>query len=283
MSDADTTTADLPPETPGWVDDARAVRAEDLRDPSEVPRRSPRSISDRARACFQAPHFPHASAFYQLLDHHDLAYVGEIETSPTGEHAENDTKRTWRSEELKIVAHGPTTYPEEDSHPYISYLKLDGPATAVVAFVEDLLDVCERIKRELPAPALLEHADAAFEAGEPVPDEHRLVDRGRAATVVDHVAPPENDGDEAATDDGDDEPPADDAETAPTPRQAVPETCAVCGNTPVSPRHAHRVFPNLDERKSGLVEQALEADLWFCAHCPAIIGGDERPVGGGDG
>ena len=185
--------------TPGWVDDSRAVRAEDLRDAADPPNYCPNSVPAPARASFQLPTFPHASAFYQLLARHDLAYAGEFETR-TDTYAD-DTERIWYSEELKIRAHGKTARPEAVGHTHVSYLKLHGAAAAVVAFVEDLFDVCKHIKRELRAPARVEHADAV-DRGERVPDENRLVGRGRAATVVRLLSPPDEDDDAGATEAG---------------------------------------------------------------------------------
>ncbi len=64
--------------------------------------------------------------------------------------------------------------------------------------------------------------------------------------------------------------------------EPAPRTCAGCGNTPVSPRHAHTVYPNLGAEKAEAVEKALAAGMWICVHCPAVIGSDGRPAGGED-
>jgi hypothetical protein len=159
------------PETPAWVDDTRAVRDDDLRSPSDVEAVCRDCITDAARASYQLVEPAHTSAWYQLLDRHGFGRgVGEDE-------------RVWGADGGVVVrAHGDSVGPDTDG--YLSYLEVRGPAPAVRAFVEDLLDVATYIKRELRAPALVEDADAAQEAGERVPEAARLVDGDRAAETV---------------------------------------------------------------------------------------------------
>jgi len=159
------------PETPAWVDDTRAVRDADLRDLHMIDDVCVECIDDPARASYQLVEPAHASAWYQLLDRHGFARaVGEDE-------------RVWGGDGgLVVRAHGQSV--DADADRFLSYLEVRGPAPAVRAFVEDLLDVVKYIKRELRAPALVEDADAAQEAGERVPDADRLVDRDRAAETV---------------------------------------------------------------------------------------------------
>lgn len=162
---------DPDPETPAWVDVSRAVRDADLRDLHMIDDVCVECIDDPARASYQLVDPAHASAWYQLLDRHGFA------------RALGEDERVWGGDGgLLAHAHGDSVDPDTDRH--ISYLKVRGPAPAVRAFVEDLLDVATHIKRELRAPALVEDADAAQEAGERVPDADRLVDRDRAAETV---------------------------------------------------------------------------------------------------
>jgi len=162
---------DPDPETPAWVDDTRAVRDADLPHLHMIDDVCVGCIDDRARASYQLVDPAHASAWYQLLDRHGFA------------RALGEDERVWGGDGgLLARAHGDSVDPDTDRH--ISYLDVSGPAAGVRAFVEDLLDVATHIKRELRAPALVEDADAAQEAGERVPDVDRLVDRDRAAETV---------------------------------------------------------------------------------------------------
>jgi hypothetical protein len=159
------------PETPAWVDDTRAVRDADLRDLHMIDDVCVECIDDPARASYQLVEPAHASAWYQLLDRHGFA------------RALGEDERVWGGDGgLVVRAHGQSV--DADADRFLSYLEVRGPAPAVRAFVEDLLDVVKYIKRELRAPALVEDADAAQEAGERVPDADRLVDRDRAAETV---------------------------------------------------------------------------------------------------
>jgi len=167
---------DPDPETPAWVDDSRAIRGGDLRDPTDIDAVCANCVTDASRAVYQSVEFAHTSAWYQLLDRHGF-----------GRSVETDTDRIWGADAgLTVRAHGQSTDPETKEH--LSYLESTGPADAVAGFVRDLLDLAPYIKRVLRAPSLVEHADAAQDAGEPVPDAHRLVDRGRAAETVSRLA-----------------------------------------------------------------------------------------------
>jgi hypothetical protein len=167
----------LPAETPRWVDNTRALRDGDLRDRGAVDATCPDCVTDAARASYQLVEFPHASAFYQLLNRHGCG-------SAVGDH-----ERVWAADGgLTARAHGQSTDPTTNK--YLSYLAVRGPAPAVRAFVEDLLDVATYMKRELRAPALVEHADAAQETGGRVADADRLVGRDRAAAIVSRLPAP---------------------------------------------------------------------------------------------
>jgi hypothetical protein len=167
---------DPDPETPAWVDDSRAIRGGDLRDPTDIDAVCANCVTDASRGVYQSVEFAHTSAWYQLLDRHGF-----------GRSVETDADRIWGADGgLVVRAHGQSTDPETNE--YLSYLEITGPADAVASFVHDLLDLAPYIKRELRAPSLVEHADAAQDAGEPVPDAHRLVDRERAAKTVSHLA-----------------------------------------------------------------------------------------------
>jgi len=167
---------DPDPETPAWVDDSRAIRGDDLRDPTDIDAVCANCVTDASRAVYQSVDFAHTSAWYQLLDRQGFARS-----------VETDTDRIWGADAGLIVrAHGKSTDPETKE--YLSYLEITGPADAVAGFVRDLLDLASQIKRELRAPSLVKHADAAQDAGEPVPDAHRLVDRKRAAETVSRLA-----------------------------------------------------------------------------------------------
>ena len=173
--DADTTETDTEPETepetPAWVDDSRAVRDPDLRDPSDIDTMCRDCLTDAARASYQCVAPAHTSAWYQLLDRHGFGRaVGEDE-------------RVWGADGgLVVRAHGQSVDPDDDTH--LSYLVISGSAADVSAFVEDLIDVTASVKRELRAPSLVEDADAAQVAGDRVPEDARLVNSDRAAETV---------------------------------------------------------------------------------------------------
>jgi len=173
-------TDDLPdPDTPAWVDDTVAVRRDDLLAEDGFTAPCLDCLDEHARAVYQLPYFPHASAYFQLLDRHGLRY---FEGGRKG--------ARWIAESgLRVEPDGSADISAE-RYPSVSYLTARGSPEDVAAFVEDLFTVVKRIKRELRAPSLREHADAAgdFEA---VDDEQRLVGRAPAAEVVGNVWPKE--------------------------------------------------------------------------------------------
>jgi len=139
------------PETPSWVDDTVAVTREDVT-PSCGHPLSDRAIPDvdEARAHYRLPDFPHESAYYQLLDRHDLKFAGErTETvvNDTTTHKELFATR----DGLKIQS---KDYRNEDGRlPVVSYLWVEGPTEDVADFVIDLLDAAYSIKAEFRPPA----------------------------------------------------------------------------------------------------------------------------------
>jgi hypothetical protein len=165
------------PETPAWVDDTAGLIREDL-SPETPPAGKCRNCIDvPARAVYQTVTVPHTSAWFQLLERHDLAHVGR-EPQQFG-----DGSR-WlyiNSAGLGLEVDGDVTEPGD---PYASYVTARGPADSVAGFVRDLLDLADWIKRELCAPAPKPAADAAKADSRAVPDDERLVERDRAAAVV---------------------------------------------------------------------------------------------------
>ena len=164
------------PETPVWVDDTVAIRRGDLLAEDGFTPPCLNCLDEQARAVYQLPYFPHASAYFQLLDRHGLRCF-EVDRGDG----------LWIADSgLRVEAEGSADISAE-RHPSVSYLTARGSPEDVAAFVEDLTTVVKRIKRELRAPSLREHADAAgnFAA---VDDEQRLVDRATVAEVVDNVS-----------------------------------------------------------------------------------------------
>lgn len=139
------------PETPAWVDDTVAVTKEDVT-PSCGHPLSDRAIPhvNEARAVYYLPDFPHESAYYQLLDRHDLKFAGErTETvvNDTTTHKEFFATR----DGLRIIS---KDYRNEDGRlPKASYLTVEGPTEDVADFVIDFLDVAYSIKTEMRPPA----------------------------------------------------------------------------------------------------------------------------------
>lgn len=165
------------PDTPAWVDDTVALRRGDLLAEDGFTPPCLNCLDEQARAVYQLPNFPHASAYFQLLDRHGLRCFegdrgGDIWIADSG---------------LRVEPEGCVDITDARQYPTVSYLTARGAPEDVAAFVEDLLTVVKRIKRELRAPSLREHADAAgnFAA---VDDEQRLVDRATVAEVVDNVS-----------------------------------------------------------------------------------------------
>jgi hypothetical protein len=140
------------PETPAWVDDTVAVTKGDVT-PSCGHPLSDRAIPhvNEARAVYQLPRFPHESAYYQLLDRHDLKFAGErTEDDLVGDTTTD--KGCWATRDGLTVT--TDNYHNEDGRPpKASYLTVEGPTEDVADFVVDLLDLAYRIKRELRPPA----------------------------------------------------------------------------------------------------------------------------------
>lgn len=165
------------PETPAWVDDTAGLIREDL-SPETPPAGKCRNCIDvPARAVYQTVTVPHTSAWFQLLERHDLAHVGR-------EPRQFSDGSRWlyiNSAGLGLEVDGDVTEPGD---PCASYVTARGPADSVAEFVRDLLDLADWIKRELCAPAPKPVADAAKADSRAVPDDERLVERDRAAAVV---------------------------------------------------------------------------------------------------
>ncbi len=165
------------PETPAWVDDTAGLTREDL-SPETPPAGKCRNCIDvPARAVYQTVTVPHTSAWFQLLERHDLAHVGR-------EPRQFSDGSRWlyiNSAGLGLEVDGDVTEPGD---PCASYVTARGPADSVAGFVRDLLDLADWIKRELCAPAPKPVADAAKADSRAVPDDERLVERDRAAAVV---------------------------------------------------------------------------------------------------
>jgi hypothetical protein len=141
---------------------------------------------DVARASYQFATFAEPTVWYQLVDRHGLRLVDEPAPGAS-ERSQPEGCGLVAPDGLVVEITGTST----DADPALSYLDVRGPAGAVEAFVDDLLDAAEYVKRELRAPALVDVADAAEERGERVGDRDRLVDRGRAASVVRRLPAPD--------------------------------------------------------------------------------------------
>lgn len=165
------------PDTPAWVDDTAGLIREDL-SPETPPAGKCRNCIDvPARAVYQTVTVPHTSAWFQLLERHDLAHVGR-------EPRQFSDGSRWlyiNSAGLGLEVDGDVTEPGD---PCASYVTARGPADSVAEFVRDLLEVADWVKRELRAPAPKPVADAAKADSRAVPDDERLVERDRAAAVV---------------------------------------------------------------------------------------------------
>jgi len=162
------------PDTPAWVDDTIAVRRDDLLAEDGFAPPCLNCLDEQARAVYQLPYFPHASAYFQLLDRHGLRCF------------EGDRGGVWIADSgLRVEPEG-VDITDRRQRPTVSYLTARGSPEDVAAFVKDLFTVVKRIKRELRAPSLREHADAAGDFAA-VDDEQRLVGRAPAAEVVGNV------------------------------------------------------------------------------------------------
>jgi hypothetical protein len=187
--DDTTDEAKLPPETPTWIDDARGLIRDDLRpgadDIDDLQFRCEAHIENLARGVFNIVALPNDSAWFQLLERHDLVLTdGEFQTLPVERETGVSGKQVWHWRNcngLQLKVDGDV---QEREHTFISYLTIRGPEQAVTSFTEDLLTLAEWIKRELRAPSPIAVANAAQESGERVPDDERLVDRDRTADVV---------------------------------------------------------------------------------------------------
>lgn len=132
-----------------------------------------------ARAAFEIVDFEAKDEYLQLLAEHGLRLV---DTTPADE-----TRFGTYAEYTYVAPDGLRV--QEKRHVgkdrfYASYLNISGPAGATTEFTEGVLSTATRIKRELRALSLVEHADAADDDGRRVHDEHRLIPRERSAEVV---------------------------------------------------------------------------------------------------
>ena len=184
----------LPPDTPAWVDDTVARTREDLTPDSPPASRCPSCVSEYARAAYHCAEFPHTSAFYQLIERHDLALAGVFEENDTTLPDVGDDDEVWIARGgLTVIVSNGIRDSAGDGWPMASYVDVEGPADAVASFVEDMLTLAVRIKRELRAPSLEADANDAQREGRRVPERERLVSREHAAGVVSRL-PSRGDG-----------------------------------------------------------------------------------------
>jgi hypothetical protein len=187
--DDDDDEAQPPQETPAWIDDARGLIRDDLTptggDIADLQFRCETNIENLARGVFNIVALPNDSAWFQLLERHGLILVdGEFSTLPIERKTGLSGNQVWHWRNcngLQLKVNGDV---QERNDAYISYLNIRGPEQAVTSFTEDLLTLATWIKRELRAPSPIDIANTAQESGERVPNDERLVDRGRTANVV---------------------------------------------------------------------------------------------------
>jgi hypothetical protein len=185
----------LPPETPDWVDDTIARTRADLTPETPPAIRCRDCVDEFARAVYQCAGFPHTSAFYQLLERHELAFAGAFEESdPDLPDVGGDDEVWLRRDGLAVIVVNGIRDSDADRWPMASYVTVKGPSEGVASFVEDLLTLAVQIKRELRAPSLESDANAAQREGKRVPDSARLVSHSLAAEVVSRL--PARGGDE---------------------------------------------------------------------------------------
>lgn len=179
----------LLPDTPEWVDDTVARTRGDLTPDSTPATRCPNCVGEFARAAYQCAEFPHTSAFYQLIERHELALAGVFKETDTTLPDVGDDDEVWVSRDgLAVIVSNGIRDSSADRLPMASYVDVEGPAESVASFVEDMLTLAVQVKRELRAPSLESDADAARRKGTRVPDNDRLIERNFAAGVVSRLS-----------------------------------------------------------------------------------------------
>jgi hypothetical protein len=179
-TDTDTDTQpEVPPETPAWIDDSRGLIREELKGSDEL---SFSETEDRAHASYNIVTLPHESAWFQLLNRHNLS-CGKSWTKRDRHATGGEINHFYwtNNDGLHLDVTG-DIQDREDC--YLSYLKISGPEPRFVEFIEDLLNLAQWIKRELAAPALIEVDADQFD------DSDRLIDRERSADVVRRLPAP---------------------------------------------------------------------------------------------